>query len=335
MKIFFIFLSVFIQHEVFAFESEEEVSGKVNLSDFYIHPSLKWSSSLKFDLDEAYVGLGATATKNFSFETKIGTENLIGVPVWADPFPLDSNAPERTAFGSTSRLDFIEAYGQFKSVFGTLQFGKIPIHLGSEMMKSESSHIFPKSFIYGKRLFTQRDYGLRYHLASHPFSNSFSLHHGEGLSENEDDRFLYTMSLVWNKVDYFNIGLSGSTGTVFTEQGEQLIRLGALFIRFDLYGIYALVEGFYGKMVLPDGISSPVRLWHIDLQHPVGAQWGIQARYDVWDPYKHISMRRESQGVLGIYFASENKMSKLYLRFIKNWGALNDEVHLSWVLSQQ
>ncbi len=337
-----LFLSGFFGELSFALENQKENYGKVYLLDLYVQPSLKWSSLLKFDVNEAYVGFGVSATKSFSVKTKIGTSGLIGIPIWTQSFTSEQEVSERV-YGnglksSLSKLDFIEAYGQFKSVFGTFQFGKIPIHFGSELMTSESSHIFPKSLIYSKRLFAQRDYGLRYHLAYRPFSNSFSIHHGEGLSENKDDRFLYTMSLVWNKVDYFKIGLSASTGVVVTEQGEQSIRLGGLFVRFDLYGIYALIEGFYGKTVLPDGLSSPLLLWHVDLQHPVGAHWGIQARYDIWNPYEHASMGKESQGIFGIYFASENKKSKIYLQFIKNWETLhsikNDEVRLSWALLQ-
>jgi hypothetical protein len=321
-----------------AVAAPKENLGTLSVSDVLLRPNFSIVSpgNTGFNIGESSIAVQWTLNDNFSGHVRLGSRELVN-----EPARYVSNADLGTD------IMLVEAYGEYSHPYGRFRLGRQPLDFGIEGAKSESDLIFPRSFLFQKRVMGLRDIGFGYAIDYNNFFTNFVIHNGEG-DADQDGRLWYTGK--WGyKFDRAQIGMSGQTGrTTPASTGLSLDtlasvdptqkaqwRIGGLFASWTPKRMVLELEGYLGARVQDIG-SGKFATGHFDIGYEFTDQFSTFVRYNIYDPNLNIQSDTVQQAALALVFTNRSRNSRIILTaahdFIEGHGDA-DEYRFIWSLS--
>lgn len=244
----------------------------------------------------------------------------------------------------------IEGYGAWVSPYGTFRMGLLPLEFGEEGAMEESELYFPRSYLYQQDVMSLRDLGFSYFILHRGFFTSLTVHNGEA-GEPEDNRTWYTAKWGWQDREKFRIGASGQTGSTepqvtsasnsqlgnFDESLPAKWRIGSVFIRWYPSDFKMLLEAFLGEVEQQGKLREKFAGGHVDLMWDWSSRWGVQFRYDHFDPNTKLDGDLQRSLSLGFSLRNATQTSRIFLIGSKvleeGQKTPNDEIRLVWRLT--
>lgn len=288
----------------------QENLGELKIEKFFLEPAFSTDNRgyyPGFSVGRSFLGVGWTLDNRVSAHLMIGPKFMIMRPV-------------RYGIVPTRDLTMVEGYGQVDSGLGILRAGLIPLPFGLYGMKDEAQQSFPDDMFVQSRFLQRRDYGGSYFISHNDFTTSFAIHNGES-DVDEDSRYWMTGRWSYKGPAGGEYGVSGSTGR-WTDMGslrEQKIRSGNIFAGFKIYGLGLAAEATMVSIFEREVFIRQAYGWHVDLEHPLWDQFGLQARYDFLEPHHSVTNDEVRELTLGVNYHSHYWNSVFYVLGTSRW----------------
>lgn len=323
----------------------KEQVGELKIEEIILQPrlSLVEGGEGEINLESAAVGFLWRMDEDLSARIKIGSLSLLNRP---QIFTSDSSIDDS--------IGFYEAYGQFKSLYGEVKFGLIPIGFGWNGALGEADIILPRPQFMQHRWVSLRDYGASYEINYNGYFTRAAVHNGEGIDENVDNQTWLTSTFGWQDGQSFFVGLSGQTGqseqestsatavddfTGFDNSRWAKWRTGSLFTAIKNKGFGTVLEMVVGERVQLDPADSKEE----DLERFYAGYWDVNFdvtersvvwfRFDVLDPSKKDDEDQVREISLGVSMQNEYKTSTVLALFTKQIEEPKDEPNDRFIIS--
>jgi hypothetical protein len=297
--------------------SELEGLGKIAISDLLIRPEIAHRENRTggFSIGESQLGFRWTFDSLISADVRLGSQSLLGAPL---KYTIMS-----AATAGSDQLAVIEGYGSWKMNLGRLRLGRIPIPFGVESaIKSDSTLVMPRSYIFSKGIIGLRDDGLLFDVDMNGFYSKWAIHNGESGATTDSEHWL-TVQAGWcggAQLCLSASGQAGRTNPTSTNPGlavpsaDQIRQLG---INPSVASRQRLAVGSidwrdrYGGVVLESLIGESeqntlgvtdrgkISTTHLDAWLQVVPQVFALARFQTLDPRQDRGGDRVEEGVLG------------------------------------
>jgi len=297
----------------------QENLGELKVDRFFLEPT--FSSNQRtydqgFSIGRSYLGASWYLDTTVSGHFVVGPKFMILKPArYGEPTSRD--------------LGIVEAFGEFDTALGVLRAGLIPIPFGFYGLKNEAQQSFPNDLFYQSRFLQRRDYGASYFISYNNFTTTFAGHNGES-GPDVDQRYWMTGRWSYRGPASSEVGISGSAGRWFeADQIEQRIRMGNLFAGFKLYGLGLAAEATMLSIFENNEFTRQAYQWHVDLEHPLADQIGVQMRYDFLEPHHGVLNDQIRELTLGLNYHTSYWNSVLYTLATTRWQEGTSEPHSS------
>lgn len=316
--VFFTVIFPVLSGAVFSIAQAQENLGELKVDQFFLEPTFSTESrtySEGFSIGRSYLGATWTLDNMISAHLLLGPKFMIGKPArYGQPISRE--------------LGMVEGYGQLDTGLGTVQLGLLRIPFGFYGLKNESEMSFPDT-LFDQSLFLQRrDFGGSYFISHNNFVTTFAVHNGES-APDEDRRYWMTGRWSYLGPAGSEFGFSGSTGRWMdlVTLREQKIRMGNVFAGFKIYGLGLASEASIVSFFEQDRFSRQAYNWHVDLEHPLWDQYGLQMRYDFLEPNHSILNDQVREFSYGLNYHSRYWNSVLYVLGTTRWEEGATEPH--------
>ena len=271
-----------------ALAAEKDNLGTLSVSDILLRPSFLVAPASNpdrgFSLGESSFAVKWTYENMYSAHFRIGPETLVDPPAHF----ISQVDPNQVAI--------VEAYAQVDHPFGRIRMGKLPIEFGLEGAKAESELVFPRAFLFDRRIVGLRDLGLSYEIEYNGFFTEFVVHNGTGGS-NQDGEYWYTGRWGYN-FEKLQVGLAGQTGKTLplaTATSEDTLadvdptqpakwRMGGAFASFRPKQFRLELEGYWGQRIQDADGAVGFATGHVDGGYEWSDRLSTYLRYDFLDP---------------------------------------------------
>jgi hypothetical protein len=288
----------------------QENLGVLKVDKFFIEPAFSTdarSYSPGFSTGRSFLGA------SWNLDNRISARLLIG-----PKFMLMK--PARYGILPSRDYSIVEGYGEVDTGLGSLRAGLIPLPFGFYGMKDESQQSFPDDLFVQSRFIQRRDYGGSYFISHNDFTTSIAVHNGES-DVDEDSRYFTTGRWSYKGPAGGEYGLSGTTGrwSDLVTMREQKIRAGNIFAGFKIQGLGLGAEATIISIFEQEVFIRQAYGWHIDLEHPLWNQFGLQARYDFFEPHHSVTNDEVREFTLGLNYHSHYWNSVFYVLGTTRW----------------
>ncbi len=319
---------------------QRESLGTLKVQDITLRPTFeaREPSEVQFLIGESSIALAWSLDENLSALVRIGPETLI-------------NPMARFKNQTSEDLGLVEAYAQWSGVYGRLRAGLIPLEFGVEGEKTEANLRFPRSLLFANRALGLRDIGLSYRIEHNGFFTSVAVHNGEGDQSNLDGRVWTTAKWAWTDGRKFQGGFSAQTGTTkpasTSTSGDTLTaidvnreaqwRLGGLFLDWEPSQWKLSFEAYLGESSQQKNLTK-YSTGHFDVIYDFEPNFGMQLRFDMFDPNHKVDADVVKELSLGFRFSQKNQTSNIYLIGTKVFEegrtqVNNDVARIIWSIS--
>lgn len=309
--------------------------GQLEVEDLTLRPrfAVEEPSDGSFDIGESTLGFRWSLIDNFSSVFRLGSRQLI-------------NPVARFSDSVADELTLIEGYISWVSNYGELRMGLLPLQFGVEGDKLERELRFSRSLLFEQRIVGLRDLGLSYRIDFNGYFTGFTIHNGEG-GEDRDGRVWYTAEWGWSDERKFQLGIAGQTGTtkpIATSTSadtlaqvdptrEALWRLGGIFMEWSPSQWKTVLETYVGERVQGNELEK-YTVGHWDLIYDSSAQFGVQLRYDSFDPSAKVTGNWQQEVSIGFRISDIHQTSNFYLigtkRLEERGETANDRLQIIW-----
>lgn len=329
---FLLFLLIGSGH---AFAARDEILGRLEVSEILLKPYflLKEGSQSEFLIGDTSFTMSWYKDELISSRLKIGSADLLNKPVHYKP-------------AVTEDLKIVEAFAQVKGAYGEARLGLIPLDYGLEGATTEGELIFPRSLLFKTHIIGLRDYGASYKISDRGFYTRLAVHNGES-DRNLDGRMWMTSTWGYDGLKNMRLGISGQTGSTkpistSTSTGTLAgvdINKEAKWRMVDLFASWRprywtlTLEATMGDLLQEKEVRK-FYVGHFDIAYELSDKWGLQARYDMYDPNNKLKDDIQTEISAGAAYKSEHETSVIYLIATKileqGKEKANDEIRLIW-----
>jgi hypothetical protein len=311
--------------------------GVLKIHDLLLRPSfvLREPKEGAFSVGESSFALRWELEEKFSSVIRIGPRTLM-------------NPTARYTAKVDEDIVLVEAFAEYDDPYGRVRLGRLPVEFGYEGRLWERNLIFPRSLLFQKRAMMLRDIGVAYDVSQNNFYTGFVVHNGESDTDS-DGQIWYTAK--WGyKLDGFEIGLTGQTGSTkavgTNASGDTLAavdpskdarwRIGGLYTAVLNRGFEWVLEYYQGDREQLDRVAK-FRSGHTDFSVELDKSWSTHLRYDFYDPNGNLDGDLKQNVSLAVVVSNRTKSSNLILVgtkiFEEGTQQPNDELRLIWSLS--
>jgi hypothetical protein len=240
----------------------------------------------------------------------------------------------------SSQLGVVEAYGEYRLPVGFLRAGLLPVGFGWEGWTWESNLRFNRSQLFQYQEVPLRDLGISYLVSHNRFYSLLVLHNGES-DVDLDERSQFTVTVGYLASAGLNFGFTGSTGRYLKNEIENRARLINGFLRWGGAQTSLRFEITHGdfRRLAPEQLVRNLLSYRVEASQLFGASWGLQARYDHYNPDTTQQDRVRNQIQYGFFWSNDEETSTLFLIGVKNQRSSiqneSNEVRLIWRLNDQ
>lgn len=293
----------------------QESIGDFSISGIFLEPTFTYNEPNRghFDIGRSFLAATWTRDQELSATVKVGTKNLVGLPIRYGPEPIDE-------------LGLIEACAQLDSPFGRIRAGLVPVPFGIEGGDAEERLRFPRSLVFQRRVINLRDHGVSYRIGYQGFFNDWAVHNGESGSDLDNEAW-FTGRWGWQGGRFVRAGISGSAGATTrlstnpTGTNTELlagmnpderarIRIANMFVEWEVSKFHVDFEATAGDTTQDSGVRK-LRATHLDLEYLPNESVSWLGRYDRLDP-SELPNDRVDEATLGIAYRSRYENSVLY-----------------------
>lgn len=311
--------------------------GVLKIQDLLLRPNFLMSESHEtgFSLGESSVALRWELGESFGGVIRIGPRTLLNPLIhYIKKVPDD--------------VTLVEAYGEYNHPYGRFRMGRLPVEFGYEGREWERELVFPRSLLFQNRAMMLRDVGFSYEITHNDIYTGFVIHNGE--SDTDADRRIWYTARFGYKVEKWEIGLAGQTGsttplsslnTSDTLAGvdptkEARWRTGGLFWALRPRHWEWVTEVYAGEREQETQIGK-FFTGHSDLSYEVSRRFSAHLRYDHFDPNTKMDADLQRQVSLGLMFSNMTHSSNIILvgtKVIEEGHEVgNDQLMVIWSLS--
>jgi hypothetical protein len=247
------------------------------------------------------------------------------------------------------RVGFYEAYGEFRGVYGTVQFGLIPLKFGYDGALSDDERLFNRAQPYSQRLIGLRDFGLSFSTENKGYYTMISAHNGEVDTES-DGRVWATANWGYTNSRNFKTQLSlqsgsvkatqstGSTNTIAGVDNTISAKWSNALLFMNWYPRqWNVVVQVGGGELEQTGIEGGYLSNMFEATRYFSKNFGTGFRYDQFDPNKNINGDKITEASLALVFKSSDSTSEIVLSGTKvteeGNEVTNDQFRLVWLLT--
>lgn len=318
-------------------QADEKV-GVLTLESVYLRPTFTSTEDLggESSLSDSQFSLSWKKDKNTSAYVTVGSELNRTLPVYYATLPQD-------------RLGFVEAYAEYKFVYGELRAGLIPLNFGYDGILKPSERYFNYSQPYTRRVIGSSDLGVSFYTENIGYYTQIIAHNGE-IDTPSDGQLWVTGNWGYTNDRDLRVQLSlqtgyvdkevsvGSTNTLAGVTNGQTARWrnGALFIDWYQRHWNVAVQLFGGELVQGE-YKSRYKSNLIEVEHFFSKNFGVGLRYDVFDPNSKVSGDMKTETSLVFVAKSVDSTSALYILGTKSNEQTNeipnDQLQIVWLLT--
>lgn len=316
----------------------DEKVGVFSIESVYLRPTL---SSVEEDggqisLSDSQFSLLWSKDKNTSAHFTVGSELNRNLPVYYATLPED-------------RLGFIEAYAEYKFVYGVLRAGLIPLNFGYDRVVKLSERYFDDSLLSTRRVIASTDLGVSFFTENVGYYTQIIAHNGE-IDTESDGQIWVTGNWGYTNSRNVRVQLSLQTGRVekdvstggtntlggVSNGNSALWRNGAFFVNWHPRNWNVVWQTFGGELVQGQ-YKSQYKSTLLSAEHFFSKNFGTGLRYDLFDPNSKVSGDIKTETSFVFIIKSVDSTSALYVLGTKSDEQANeihdDRVQVVWLLT--
>ena len=284
--------------------------------DFLIQPSFSYveGKTGRFLLENSYLGMGWKIDDSISSYFRLGGRDLMGQP---KIFWLSTEVSE-----SQAEWNLVEGYLQWSnSLWGRIRVGLIPVPFGLQGGENEIYLYTPLSLFWRQPKVSRRDLGLNYHIDFDGFFSDWTVHHGEGGADVDNEAW-FTARWGYGDRQWARMGFSASVGRLGSsylqtepqtfshsvESGQVRMGQAFLFLRGLIFDTSHTIraEWYQGEFRQAEQII-PFRSGYVDLEVGIARNSSVVARYDYLDPESLTNSVSRQEASFGLQIKNKNR----------------------------
>ncbi|MBX3021265.1 MAG: hypothetical protein KF799_06255 [Bdellovibrionales bacterium] len=311
--------------------------GELKIHDLLLRPNFTYRERREgaFSIGESSFALRWELEEKFSSVIRIGPRTLLNPVARYQPTVAED-------------VTLVEAYAEYNDPYGRFRLGRVPVEFGYEGRQWERNLIFPRSFLFEKRIMMLRDVGFSYEVSHNQWYTGFVVHNGES-DTDVDGQIWYTARWGFRK-ENFELGFAGQTGetkpTSTGTSGDTLAgidtsrdakwRMGGIYNAYTERQWEFVLEFYVGENEQSVKVQK-FHTGHLDVSYEWSKGFTTVARYDRFDPNLKVAKDLEQKASLALVFSNRTRSSNLILvgsKVIEEGANIpNDEIRLVWSLS--
>lgn len=322
----------------FVFVSANEKVGTFAIESVHLRPTLTTTEDTggDFDLADSQFALSWEKDNSTSAHFSMGSELNRGLPVYYAVAPED-------------KFGFIEAYAEYKFVYGMFQVGLIPLNFGYDGVLKLNERYFNYSLINTSRVIGSSDLGVSFFTENNGYYTQLIAHNGE-IDTTSDGQIWATGNWGYTNERDLNIRLSLQTGYVekevslggantlggVTNGSTARWRNGAFFVNWYPRNWNVVLQTFSGGLVQGEYRSRYTsNLFQVD--HFFSKNFGAGLRYDEFEPNSKASGDKKTETSL-VFIAKTNDSTSAFTIIGTKTNEQkneisNDTLRVVWILN--